>query len=175
MVSHKHIGTEDWTNVYFFSADNLTNAAVTGVAIVDAESAVTKNTVTFGYFLVSEREQPYRNYKRIYIDSPGDVAPTVSMHPLPLWNTVRCEFQPSNSGKPDVKQLRLPIYSDEVLDISHITTTFKDFVAAEYIAALLAVGTLEDNAGNPWVSGIVRPEIFDRQLTKRRKKKVVTP
>jgi hypothetical protein len=168
----KTLGAEKWTNVYYLAADNLADAYIAASGIQTIERNVHKTTVHFSHILVSEREQPFRNYRSVSMDLLGLVTATSGAHALPLWNTVRCEFQPSNSGKPDVKQLRIPLYSDELLDIQHLTTTFHDFIQSNYVSALIGLGGIEDDAGNSWISGITRPEIFDRQLTKRRRKKV---
>jgi len=168
----KQLGEEKWDNVYYLAADNLSDAVTKTDAIVDIERAVNKTTVHFIHTLTSEREQPFRNYSSRAIDALGLVTATSGELPLPLWNTVRCEFQPTNSGKPDVKQLRLPIYTDEIVDIQHITTVLRSAVNGNYAAPLVALGGIEDDAGNAWVSYFVRAEVFDRQLTKRRRKKV---
>jgi hypothetical protein len=168
----KLIGAEKWTNVYYLQADDLTDAITAADQIIGIERNVLKSTVTVSHLLVSEREQPFRNYFSGARNLAGTVTPTSGELPLPLWNTVRCEFQPSNHGKPDVKQLRLPLYTDEIATIQTLNSTFRTGIQTSYVNQLVSLGFIEDDAGNAWVSGLARPEIFDRQLKKRRRKKV---
>ncbi len=170
LVIKKGIDNEDWTNVYHLNLADIATAKAQADLIVPIEKAVHYGTVTFKSYRLTQAGTRYTNYASIPLTGTGVLNPGEDALPLPLFNTVKVLFQPNNFGKPDYKQLRLPLYTDELLDIDHITSTKAAYIVANYINDLLEIDGICDSQGNSWVSGTVDLKIHDRQLTKRRRR-----
>lgn len=172
VVVVKGIGNEYWTNVYHLNLADIATAKTSADLIVPIEKAVHYGSVVWQYYRLTQAGTRYTNFAHIALTGTGVLNPGEDALPLPLWNTIKCEFQPNNFGRPDYKQLRCPLYSDELETIDTITSTKAAYILANYVDDLLEVPGICDNAGNSWVTGRVDLRVHDRQLTKRRRRPV---
>jgi hypothetical protein len=162
-----------WSNVYHVGVADLAAAKIEADYVVSIERAVHKTDVHFVYYVVSEVGHPFTNFHHIALGSDGTIVPTTGEHKLPAWNIVKCIFGTAISGKPDFKILRLPLYTDEILQNGDATSTVLSLVNTYYTAAIGARGTFQTKSAHAYISYATLLHVFDRDLHRRRHKKVV--
>jgi hypothetical protein len=165
---HKNGYGKNWSNVYHLDVADLAAAKTASDSIVAIERAVHKTSVSFNYYVTSEMAHPFTNYKHIYIGTLGTQVPAEGAEPLPLWNVVRVEFNTVVSGKPDVKNLRLPIFSNEITADGYINATLAARVDAYFSAAIESLAGIVSKHDHPYTGFSTLTLIHDRDLNKRR-------
>lgn len=159
---------EYWTNVYHVSAADIDTAEDAMTPIVNAH----KPMLSTGAFITKARVSDMVEGTDIYDTVAYNAAGTRTLpgDTLPLWMTVRVDFNTAGGGRPSRKYLRgaLDENNTTALALSAGLVT----AAQTYAAAIVAITGLVDVDGQSFVNGEVWPAPQMRQLRRGSKKKV---
>lgn len=160
-----------WTNVYHISATSLIDArdgiVATGVPLLLSALAT---SAQIDKVLVSDLATD--DFTDNAINDAGTFADSGSL--LPLYNSVKVLFQPSNLGRPDLKYIKGVVgentQSSGTLEPAFITTI--DGIFSDLVSDMLSNDTpLCSEDGSLWGNVSVQPEVQMRQMHRKRKKK----
>jgi len=163
VTTTKYLGPEDsikWTNNYNVIAANILDAQDNADAIADLEAAVLWDNVAIKQIEVRQTTSTTGSRRNVFV--PGlraDADPAVQ---LPLFNAVRVTLIAS-AGRPSLKYFRPPLVEVEVEGFK-LTTDFTDFFDSTFVAPLVALGYLCNQAGNLIVGYNVYQPVQMRQL-----------
>lgn len=170
---HKHFIETKWCNTWLIGALDMDDGEAIANAIVNFERKIHKDVVTFDYFLLSTILVADRVFRHRAINLQGLASSDAEVW-LPLFNTVRVDFNTMDSD-PCRKYFRTPISESNQAD-GELTTAYQAVIQAEVNSTFfttIAGDNLFSPAGNVVISGTVHKRIQERQLRRRRKKKVV--
>jgi hypothetical protein len=163
-----HAGSgEYWTNVYHVVADNPVAGLTVCDAIVTAEAAFHKNTVTITKARVDDMVVNTDVYATKVYNTPGALAPGADL--LPLFNTVRIDWGNVAGGRPSRKYYRGAL-DDNDANFTALGAGIQSRMAA-FIIAMIGT-TFCDEHGHDINSGALFPQVQMRQLRRGSKKKV---
>lgn len=158
---------EFWSNRYFITASNLSEAADTARAIAAAERAITSTVVQFtkgALRTVAENDELYRT---VVLNFTGQRVPPSDL--LPLFAVARFDIEP-NSGRASRKYLRGVLHKADI-GTSQIISSMVTFFNTNYTAKLLAIPGYVDVDGQSFVAGGCNVQVGQRQLRRGSKKK----
>ncbi len=167
--------TGKWSNVWHINTTDMASAAAAPVlGMEDHLLALLSNTCLLKSYLISDPLTAA--FFTVDRNAPGTNGDTGSL--LPLYNTVKALFPPSDFGRPDLKYFK-GLVGENVQTGGTLDSTFVTFVDAEIQAMIddmLANGTtLASENGDPYENVTVQPAVQMRQMHRKRKKTVATP
>jgi hypothetical protein len=163
-----------WSNVYFINAGDLSAATVLAGDLVTAERDLHYDVVTFLRYRVSNTIPGDDVFSVTSVGLPGTISSSGADF-LPLFNTLRVDFNVDGGGRPSRKFYRTPIAENEqtagIIDASPLVTW--QGRVTDFLDALGAAGIdWVDPDGQQIISGSVQRNVQMRQLHRRRRRSV---
>lgn len=169
----KVFGTEYWTNVYTVQAPAITEASGIANQIVQIERAVLVNGVTITKVRTSlAGEENPDQFIVTPVNQNGTYEETGVGQLLPLFNCARVDFS-AGMGRPARKYLR-GLLKEGNVDGSTLTSGLVTHINTNYVAPLIALGTVAKQGGGFYTAGAVFVPIAMRQL-RRGSRRRTTP
>lgn len=171
---HKHVGAEKWVNTYLVNAATMDAAEGFAAGLISFERSLHLSAVVFDYARTSTTIVGDRTFDHIVVNLPGLGDPGTSVV-LPLFNTLRLDLQ-VNDADPARKYYR------GCLTAAQLESNFTIIDSA----VTYFQGVIDAHAGRPSLQGVVTPKgnivlnqvvadkVQERQLHRRRKKKIPT-
>jgi len=166
----KRLGNETWSNDYLSALTTLDAGADIADELVEWERQVHGNMVTIEYALVSTITPGDRVFRHITYNVQG--IPTIAEY-LPLFCTIRMDLITADSD-PGRKYYRQPIPENGQANGFLTGSTVASFntAIATYLQPIIDVSAFVTPKGNAITSAVVYDRVQERQLHRRRKKKV---
>jgi hypothetical protein len=167
----KSIVAESWSNDYLTDDLTIEDAQDLANELITWERNIHSGLVIFEYVRISSYIPGDRTFRHLAINLPG--LTQIQEH-LPLFNTMRVDLGTANSD-PARKYYRLPV-SELTQQNGAFNTQFLADRAANiqtYLVTPLVLGHIVTTKGNSVVSATVHRYVQMRQLTRRRRKKLV--
>lgn len=166
----KQLDAEVWSNDYLTSLVTIDAAADIADELVEWEQQVHGNMVTILYAVVSSTIKGDRVFRHITYNVQG--IPTIAEY-LPLFATIRVDLQTTDSD-PGRKYYRQPIPENGQANGYLTPSTIASFnsAIATTLQPIIDNSALVTPKGNQIVTATTFPKVQERQLHRRRKKKV---
>jgi hypothetical protein len=166
----KMLEGEYWTNRYVVQNADLAAAVVSANMIYEYERAIHTNIVLFTKYRASDQVPGTDVYQVVTLNTMG--LATLTTDYWPLFNVVRCDFNPEGGGRPSRKYLRLPIAEGNITTKGQLSTAWRDALKTAYVDPLVAMVAFVDVDDQALTSGSVYPFVSMRQLRRGSKRKL---
>lgn len=153
---------EKWSNVYTVNAIDGFNALEVATNLLQAERAVSYDTVRFTKVHVVDLGDTARTRTSGWSSFVGMLSPTGLGGPLPLFCTVRVVFT-NLEGKPEQKYLRLGA-NEANMSLGRWDGEFVSYVQDNYADTLLGNGQYVGPSNEEHIAATVITEVQNRQL-----------
>lgn len=167
----KELGSENWANVYFVSADDLASLSGIGAAIFETEKTFHLDVVTFTFTRVSTIAPSDNIFSDQPINDIGDRSSAST--PLPLFNTLRVDLT-AETGRPGRKYYRGVLMESDNLDVQgNIDSGILGTVDSELealISGLSSTFPLQQADGDLIVAASPFGRVQMRQLHRKRRR-----
>lgn len=150
---------DTWTNVYMVEGSNAVAALDTGEGIADLEAIIMGETAEV--FKLDARsalgglgvQRPYNAVGQQTVADPDTI--------LPMWNVVKVTFA-NVAGRPEIKYLRLPLYTD-MIDGINVQGSVRTAIQLDYVGPLVGMVEYVGPNGEVHTEGSVATLIQMRQ------------
>lgn len=161
-----------WTNVYHVDAEALLDARI-GIQtdMIPTLLTILNSAGTLHKLLVSDPLST--DFSEVSIEAAGEYVDSGSL--LPLWNSVKVLFQPSDLGRPDLKYVKGIIGENNQTNgiLEALFTTAIDVAFTTILGDMTTAGVpLCSENGSLWGNVAVQPAVQMRQLHRRRRRTV---
>jgi hypothetical protein len=169
----KGIQSEEWSNDWLLNVPDMNAAADVAEALIDFEQHMHTSNVQFRYYRISTLTKGDRVFRHVGLNSNGLIlAP--SDEELPLFNCIRIDLTTLDSD-PARKYFRMPVLESMQSGGELLPSTISNLNGniTSYLLNTIALDNIVTSKGNTVSGATVFPRVQMRQLTRRRKKKVV--
>lgn len=168
---HKALAAEKWDNAYLTDDATIEDAQDLAQLLLTFEQHIHMDIVNFEYVLISSYTKGDRVFRHLTINEPGL---QTTQDYLPLFNTLRFDFGTTNSD-PGRKYYRAPMPEGGQVDgvLTPTEVTAFQGIAQTYLVDTDAISHIVTPRHNNVSTVTVYPYVQERQLHRRRRKKVV--
>lgn len=159
-----------WRNVYMVEADSYDSALAVGDLIASQELLFHSNIVgvkEISAHLTGGTLPPRTVGKILAVNRVGDTAPAGSL--LPFWNCVRVDYVNTDTGRPERKYYRPPLYTSQVTGLVLEGTFFT--LIQDHVAVIAGYANYVGPSGEQHAAAVVDSLVQMRQTGWHRHKR----